>query len=152
RILGFSGDGGEVWFTQAGDSSAPKWLIPLTGGTPRAFLGQGAAAPSWAPDDTRLVYFMNVANGSGDPFLIADRTSANARPIGVDKAGFFAGSMHNHNPVWSADGQWIYFAHGPDPTEEMNVWRVRPSGGTPEQLTSLRAAANHLVPIGPRTL
>ena len=60
--------------------------------------------------------------------------------------------MHNHNPVWSPDGQWIYFAHGPEPTEEMNVWRVRPSGGTPEQLTALRAAANHLAPIDPRTL
>jgi Tol biopolymer transport system component len=34
----------------------------------------------------------------------------------------------------------------------MNVWRVRPSGGTPEQLTALRAAANHLAPIDPRTL
>jgi Tol biopolymer transport system component len=149
RIFGFSGDGGEIWFTQAGDSSAPKWLLPLTGGTPRAFLGQGAAAPSWSRDDTRLVYF---TNGPGDPFWLADRTSANARPIVVDNAGFFAGSMHNHNPVWSPDGQWIYFAHGPDPTEEMNVWRIRPSGGTPEQLTTLRAAANHLALIDPRTL
>ena len=60
--------------------------------------------------------------------------------------------MHNHNPVWSPDGQWIYFAHGPEPNEEMNVWRVRPSGGTPEQLTALRAAANHLAPIDARTL
>ena len=149
RIVGFSGDGGEVWFTQAGDSSAPKWLLPLTGGTPRAFLGQGDAAPSWSRDDTRLVYF---TNGPGDPFWLADRTSANARRIVVDDAGFFAGSMHNHNPVWSPDGQWIYFAHGPEPTEEMNVWRMRPSGGTPEQLTALRAAANHLALIDPRTL
>jgi Tol biopolymer transport system component len=149
RIIGFSGDGGELWFTQAGDSSAPKWLIPLTGGTPRAFLGQGASAPSWSPDDKKLVYF---TNGGGDPFSIADRTSANARPIAVDNPGFFAGSMHNHNPVWSTDGQSIYFAHGPEPTEEMNVWRVRPSGGTPEKLTALRAAANHLAPIDARTL
>jgi Tol biopolymer transport system component/tRNA A-37 threonylcarbamoyl transferase component Bud32 len=149
RILGFSGDGGEIWFTQAGDSSAPKWLIPLSGGTPRAFLGQGNAAPSWSPDDTRLVYFRN---SGGDPLFIADRTSADSRPIVVDTKGFFASGVHNHNPVWSQDGQWIYFAHGPEPTEEMNVWRVRPSGGTPEQLTTLRAAANHLAPIDPRTL
>ena len=149
RIFGFSGDGGYIWFTQAGDSSAPKWLIPLSGGPPRPFLGQGAAAPPWSPDDTRLVYF---TNGPGDPFWLADRTSANARPIVVDNAGFFAGSMHNHNPVWSPDGQWIYFAHGLEPTEEMNVWRVRPSGGTPEQLTTLRAAANQFAPLDRRTL
>jgi Tol biopolymer transport system component len=149
RTFGFSGDGSEIWFAEGGDSSAPKWRIALTGGTPRPFMDQGTAAPSWSPDDTRLVYF---TNGPGDPFFIADRTGANPRPIAVDKAGFFAGSMHNHNPVWSPDGQWIYFAHGPEPNEEMNVWRVRPSGGTPEQLTVLRAAANHLTPIDARTL
>jgi Tol biopolymer transport system component len=95
------------------------------------------------------VYF---TNGGGDPLFIADRTSADARPIVVDVEGFFASGQHNHNPVWSPDGQWIYFAHGLEPTEEMNVWRVRPSGGTPEQLTSLRAAANLLTPIDSRTL
>ncbi len=149
RTLGFSGDGGEIWFTQAGNASAPKWLIPLSGGTPRPFLGQGATAPSWSPDDTRLVYF---TNGPGDPLSLADRTSADARPMVVDKEGFFANGQHNHNPVWSPDGQWIYFAHGLEPSEEMNVWRVRPSGGTPEQLTALRAAANFLAPIDSRTL
>ena len=68
------------------------------------------------------------------------------------RQGFFASGVHNHNPVWSPDGLWLYFAHGPEPTEEMNVWRVRPSGGTPEQLTALRAAANLLAPINQRTL
>jgi Tol biopolymer transport system component len=149
RTFGFSGDGSEIWFAEGGDSSAPKWLIPLTGGTRRAFLGQGTAAPSWSSDNTRLAYF---TNGDGDPISIADRTSADARPLVVDKPGFFARGVHNHNPVWSPDGQWIYFAHGPEATEEMNVWRVRPSGGTPEQLTALRAAANHLAPIDARTL
>jgi Tol biopolymer transport system component len=60
--------------------------------------------------------------------------------------------MHNHNPVWSPDSQWIYFAHGPDFSEEMNVWRVRPSGGSPEQLTALRAPANHLAVIDRHTV
>jgi Tol biopolymer transport system component len=121
----------------------------LTGGAPRAFLGQGAAAPSWSPDDSRLAYF---TNGGGDPISIADRTSADARPLVVDEQGFFASGIHNHNPVWSTDGQWLYFAHGREPTEEMNVWRVRPSGGRPQQLTALQAAANLLAPIDQRTL
>ncbi len=149
RTFGFSGDGAEIWFAEGGDSSGPKWLIPLTGGTRRAFLGQGAAAASWSPDDTRLVYF---TNGAGDPLSTADRTTADARPLVVDRPGFFERGVHNHNPVWSPDGQWLYFAHGLAPTEEMNVWRVRPSGGTPEQLTALRAAANHLAPLDQRTL
>jgi serine/threonine protein kinase/Tol biopolymer transport system component len=149
RTFGFSGDGSEIWFAEGGDSSAPKWFVPVTGGALRPFMGRGTAAPSFSPDDTRLAYF---TNGNGDPISIADRTSADARPLVVDKPGFFAGTMHNHNPVWSPDGQWIYFAHGPDFTEEMNVWRVRPSGGAPEQLTDLRAPANHLALIDQRTV
>jgi len=150
RTFGFSGDGGEIWYTEAGDASAPKWRIPLTGGTPRAFLAQGAAAPSWSADDRRLAYFNN---GGGDPFYLADSTGADAGPLVADKPEFFnTKGLHNHNPVWSADGQWIYFAHGPDPTEEMNVWRVRPSGGAPEQLTALHTAANFVAPIDARTL
>ncbi len=149
RNFGFSGDGAEIWFAEGNDSAAPKWLIPLTGGTPRPFMGHGPAAPSWSRDDTRLAYF---TNGGGDPISIADRTSANARPLVIDQQGFFASGVHNHNPVWSPDGRWLYFAHGLEPTEEMNVWRVRSSGGTPEQLTTLQAAANHLALVDDSTL
>jgi Tol biopolymer transport system component len=158
RTFGFSGDGADVWFAEGSSSGAPKWLIAVAGGTPRAFLGEGIAAPSWSPDHTRLAYYKNSA---GDPISIADGTTADPRPLAVDAPGFFAAGVHNHNPVWSPDGQYLYFAHGLESTEEMNVWRVRPSaasrhdgpldGGTPEQLTTLRAAAN-LAPLDQRTL
>ena len=37
--------------------------------------------------------------------------------------------MHTHNPVWSTDGEWIYFGHGRERVfGEMDVWRMRPSG------------------------
>src|SRR4029077_881295 len=120
KLEGFSGDGAEIWLTDAGDSSAPKSFIPLTGGSPRPFLRQGLATPSWSPDGTRLAFF---DNGHGDPIYLADATGADPHPLVVDIEGFFSGSMHNHNPVWSQDGQWIYFAHGKQP-DLMNIWRV----------------------------
>ena len=150
RTFGFNGDGSEIWFSEGTDTSAaPKFLVPVTGGTPRPFLGEGSAAPSWSHDDNRLAYFRN---SDGDPMFIADATGADPRLLTVNTPGFFAKPMHNHNPIWSPDDQWIYFAHGPEADEEMNVWRVRPSGGTPEQLTSLRAAANHLAVIDSHTV
>ena len=153
RTSGFSGEGGEIWFSGAGDASSPKKLIPLTGGTPRAFLGQGFAAPSWSPDGSQTAYFSNT---DGDPLFVADRTGANPRrivlqPKETDEV-FFKKGMHSHNPIWSQDGQWIYFVHGQDPTVEMDVWRVRPSGGAAERLTDEHLAVNYLAVIDARTL
>jgi Tol biopolymer transport system component len=141
RKFGFSGDGAEIWFSPETGTSMAQMIMPLMGGSPRAFLDKGATAPSWSPDGTRLTYFKNE---EGDPLFVADRTGADARQVLV--------GMHNHNPVWSSDGQWIYIARGPDPTEAMDVWRVRPSGGSPERLTEHGTAVNFLAPLDTRTL
>ena len=60
--------------------------------------------------------------------------------------------MHSHNPVWSPDGRWIYFVHGVDVTEKMDIWRIQPSGEAPERLTDQNAAVNFLAPLDARTL
>jgi Tol biopolymer transport system component len=141
RKLGFSSEGSEIWFSPDTGPAMAQMIKPLIGGAARPFLDRSATAPSWSPDGTRLTYFKN---GDGDPMFVADRTGADARPI-------FQGE-HNHNPVWSPDGRWIYFAHGVDPTDAMDVWRVRPSGESPEQLTQHGAAVNFVAPIDARTV
>jgi Tol biopolymer transport system component len=120
--------------------------MDLIGGNPRAFLGEGANIPAWSPDGSRLVYVYKP--NRDDPMLIADRTGANAHQI------LAPGVLKNNNPVWSPDSQWIYFVRGPEPQDEMNmnVWRIRPSGGSPEQLTNQHAAVNFLAPLDARTL
>jgi Tol biopolymer transport system component len=144
RKLGFSGDGASIWFNPA--DGKPLLLMDLIGGTPRAFLGQGANVPAWSPDGTRLVYVYKPDRD--DPMLIADRAGANAHQI------LPPGVLKNNNPVWSPDGQWIYFVSGSEPQDEMNmnVWRLRSTGGSPEQLTSQHAAVNFLAPLDSRTL
>jgi Tol biopolymer transport system component len=93
----------------------------------------------------RLAYF---TNGSGDPLFIADRTGADARQIFLDERT----GAHSHNPVWSPDGRWIYFVHGLDVNEQMDIWRIQPSGAMAEQLTQQHAAVNFLAPLDARTL
>jgi Tol biopolymer transport system component len=125
----------------------------LTGGAPRVFLGKGDVAPSWSFDDTRLAYFNNAP---GDPLFVADRTGGDARPVVVTRTegqrAFFDRGLHTHNPVWSPDGRWIYFVHGGDPTDEMDIWRIPASGGSPERLTSQSIATTLLATLDPRTL
>ena len=41
---------------------------------------------------------------------------------------------------------------GLDQTDDMDVWRIRASGGSPERLTHLKTAVNFLAPLDPRTL
>lgn len=144
RRLGFSGDGAEIWFNR----SRGIVLMPMTGGTPRAFLSGGPNFPSWSPDGFRIVY---SRVDRSDSLFIADRTGADAREILAPREG-----THNHNPVWSPDGQWIYFVHGLlrklDHTDDMDVWRIRASGGSPERLTRQKTAVTFLAPLDPRTL
>ena len=108
------------------------------------FLAERSASPAWSPDGARLAYFIN---GGGDPLFIADRMGADPREILRDAAG-----IHNHNPMWSQDGEWIYLLRGAEATDNMDVWRVRPSGRSLEQLTHVRGAVNFLAPLDARTV
>jgi Tol biopolymer transport system component len=143
RSVGFSGDGSEIWLG-GGDVGMRLRLIPLTGGQPRNFLGEVAANLAWSPDGARIVYH-NFAGG--DPMFVADRTGANARRIFGDRPG-----IHNHFPTWSPDGRWIYFVHGTPATKEMDLWRINPTGGTPERLTERKTDVAYPTPVGSRTV
>ena len=116
-------------------------LMPSTGGAPRPFLPAGTNTPAWSPDGSRLVY-IDKANRD-DPIYVADRFGADARQI------FGPGPLKNMNPVWSPDSQWIYFARGSEPQDEteMDVWRLRPDGGSPERVTTQHLAINFLAPL-----
>ena len=154
RSLGFAGDGSEIWLSPSGNPGRELVLMPLTGGMTRAFLDRGKSTPSWSADNTQLAY---IGSGTaGDPLSIADRTGADARLLAVrpdqGPAPFFRRGVHAHNPVWSRDGQWIYFVYGTDPNGSMDVWRVRPSGEQPQQLTHQNAPVNFLAPLDLGTL
>jgi Tol biopolymer transport system component len=143
RKLGFSGDGTDIWFNAS--DARPLMRMPLTGGAPRLFLPP-SSTPAWSPDGSHLVY-VDKSNDN-DPILIADHTGADPREI------LPPGELKNNNPVWSTDGQWIYFVRGSEPQDEigMDVWRVRSSGGSPERLTEQRSGVNFLAPIDAHTL
>jgi Tol biopolymer transport system component len=87
---------------------------------------------------------------TGDALVVADRTGGDPHEIVPIEP-----NVHNHNPVWSTDSQWIYFARGVSPTDmmdTMDVWRVRPTGGAPERVTHENRAMSYLAPLDAHTL
>jgi hypothetical protein len=137
RTLGFSHDGSLVilWNrVQYGGHSGSVdsgWAIPTIGGQIQPYLkGHGFSELDFSPDGTRIVYH---TPDPGDPIFITPANEKVGRQIFVGRKG-----SHNHFPLWSHDGAFIYFVRGlvqGFPSDESDIWRIRPTGGAPEQIT-----------------
>jgi Tol biopolymer transport system component len=148
RTLGFIPDGSLVTFwnrKRGGPSGADIgiWGVPTLGGQPSPYL-EGVAEYEWSHDGTRLVYH---TPGPGDPLYVSEgNLLADGRSIYTAPAG-----LHSHFPSWSPDGAFIYFVQGTLP-DKLDVWRIAPTGGNPERITSQNARISHPVLLDRRTL
>jgi Tol biopolymer transport system component len=148
RTLGFSPDGSLVTFwvrkqNNASSSDISVWAVPTLGGEPRPYL-EGVAEFDWSRDGTRLVYH---TPGPGDPLFVSDGGLRSAeRPIFTAPAG-----LHAHFPLWSPDKAFIYFVQGVPP-DNLDIWRIRPAGGTPERITSHNGRVTYPVLLNRRAL
>ena len=144
QMVGFSVDGSEILLGGLPPSRRLR-SIPLLGGTARPFLAGPAGVPRWSADGTRLVY---PAGEPGDPVLVAGRTGVDPKQIYIHPRP----DGHNHYPIWSPDGRWIYFVSGNWATIEMDLWRMTPSGSNHERLTYHDNNVSHPSFIDERTL
>ena len=148
RTLGFSPDGSLVtfWVRKPSGSSADNisiWAVPTLGGQVRPYL-EGVAEFDWSHDGSRLAYH---TPGPGDPLFVSDGSlRSDARPIFTAPAG-----LHSHFPLWAPDSAFIYFVQGSLP-DKLDIWRIRPGGGTPERITSHNGRVTHPVLLDRRTL
>src|ERR1700733_5570258 len=148
RTLGFSPDGSLVTFwvrrlggANGGDISV--WAVPTLGGEPRPYL-EGVAEFDWTHDGSRLAYH---TPGPGDPLFVSDgNLRPERRPIFTSPAG-----THSHFPLWAPDTAFLYFVEGSLP-DKLDVWRIRPAGGTPERITSHNGQVSYPVMLDRRTL
>jgi Tol biopolymer transport system component len=131
RTVGFSPDGSLVtlWSrvpdSERGGLVDAGWAVPTMGGQLRPYL-KGISELDWSPDGRRIVFHPPAA---GDPMSVTALDEKVGRQIYVGRPG-----IHNHFPIWSHDGAFIYFVQGL-PLEESDIWRIRPTGGEPERLT-----------------
>ena len=148
RTLGFSPDGSLVtyWVRKPGGASGGDigvWAVPTLGGEPRPYL-EGVAEYDWSHDGSRLAYH---TPGAGDPLFVSDGSvQPEGKPIFTAPAG-----LHSHFPLWASDMAFLYFVQGELP-DKLDIWRIRPTGGTPERITSHDGRVSYPVLLDRRTL
>jgi len=136
RTIEFSPDGARLFFW-VGESDTlnrkiSTWVVPTLGGEPHLAL-EFVAEIDWSPDGRRLVYH---TPGPGDPIFVKDE-GAEAQPLHAAPV-----PQHAHFPTWSPDEAFIYFVQGYSPNG-MDIWRIRPAGGTPERITFHNSRVTH---------
>jgi len=91
------------------------WVVDARTGEKRQLLDGPAYQPQWSPSGTRIAFFGPDAAGQRDLWTVA---VAGGAPVRVT-----TGRYSDWNPVWSADGRFLYFLS--DRAGTMNAWRVR---------------------------
>ena len=147
RSLGFSPDSSLVLFWSrkpAGPSwQIGIWAVPTLGGQARLYL-EGAAEFDWSLDGSRLTYHTAA---SGDPLFVSDGAPhPQGPPIFTAPAG-----LHSHFPLWAPDNRFIYYVYGSLP-DKLDIWRIKPTGGMPERITSHNGRVSYPVLLNRRTL
>ncbi|HET6984206.1 MAG TPA: protein kinase [Myxococcaceae bacterium] len=146
RTLQLTPDGSDVvfWAGVSDVSHARRiglWKAPVLGGEPQPFL-DGVAEIAWSSDGRQRVFH---TPGPGDPMFIQPEA-------GTPRLLYTAPPpQHAHYQIWSPDDRWIYFVRG-HPSEAMDLWRIRPSGGEPERLTFHDARVSHPIPLDGSTV
>jgi serine/threonine protein kinase/Tol biopolymer transport system component len=89
-------------------------VVNVQTGATRLLTAGDAVQPNWSPHHHRIAYWGIQRGGQRDIWTIA---TAGGTPVPVTDDGAI-----DWNPVWSPDGQFLYFAS--DRSGSMNLWRV----------------------------
>ncbi len=120
---------------------SPLWIINVETQAKRLLTEGDAVQPSWSPHGNRIAYWgMQLGSGQRDIWTIS--------AVGGEPLQITNDQASDWNPVWSADGRYLYFAS--DRGGSMNFWRLsidEKTGralGEPESVTTPSAYSQHL--------
>ena len=113
------------------------WTVDVQSGQRRLLLDRDGVQPSWSPHGHRIAYWGIIGESAQRDLWTIDPSAEDPKGSIVRVT---SDAAVDWNPVWSADGQYLYF--GSDRNGAMNLWRVRideKSGktrGDPEPVTT----------------
>jgi tricorn protease len=153
QLTWFSGDDQALYWTPDGRElvitsnrgthpfGSPLYRLPLDGSMPRPMAMDFARAGMMKQDATLVAFNRNLpsywrkgyrGNNNADIAVQNLRTGEITEITDTDLKSY-KGFTHDVHPMWGADGL-IYFASERDGT--FNIWRMPPTGGAPQQVTT----------------
>ncbi len=153
QLTWFSGDDQALYWTPDGKQivmssnrgahpfGSPLYLLPTDGQMPVAMPMDFGRAGMIKQDATMVAFNRNLptywrkgyrGNNNADIAVGDLRTGQITEITDTDLKGY-KGYTHDVHPMWGADGM-IYFASERDGI--FNIWRVAPTGGAPQQVTT----------------
>jgi serine/threonine protein kinase/Tol biopolymer transport system component len=110
-------------------SESEIWIVDVASGLKRPLVSSAGSRgarddgvqPSWSPHGWRIAYW-------GVPAGSARRILWTVAADGGSPAKLLDDGYSNWNPVWSPDGDWLYF--GSDRSGSLNLWRLPIDEGT----------------------
>jgi len=96
-------------------SASKLWAVDVASGTRRVITTHDAVQADWSPHGYRLAFWGEQKGGHRDIWTVA--ADGKSEPVLVTDDGYI-----DWNPVWSADGGFLYFLSNRG--GEMNLWRV----------------------------
>lgn len=96
-------------------SASKLWAVDIATGRRRMITTRDAVQADWSPHGQRLAFWGEQKGGHRDIWTVA--ADGRTEPVPITDDAFI-----DWNPVWSADGTWLYFLSNRG--GEMNLWRV----------------------------
>ncbi|MGE0864365.1 MAG: protein kinase [Vicinamibacterales bacterium] len=116
------GRGGEV---------SELWAADLAGGAPRQIYGGDALQPAVSPNGLRIAFWGLPTDPGQQRFLSGNRDLWSVAADGSDPRRLTDDLATEWNPVWSPDGQWLYFLSSQSGSMNLRRVAVDPATGTP---------------------
>jgi serine/threonine protein kinase/Tol biopolymer transport system component len=135
-------------------SMSSLWIVDVRSGQRRLLLDRDGVQPNWSPHGNRIAFWGIVGESAQRDLWTIDPSAKDPRSSIVRVTNDEAVDW---NPVWSPDGQYLYF--GSDRNGAMNLWRIRideksgRASGPPEPMTApARFSGNYSIANNGRLL
>ena len=133
-----SPDGQRIAFTSNRSGTYEIWTVDRDGGNSEKLTSTGKGMnswPTWSPDGTWIAF---DSNSTGEwSIKVVSTTGGRTHAL---SPGFA--------PSWSRDGKWIYYSSTRG--DGVQIWRIPPKGGRPEQVTRKGGVRPAIAPDGKR--